>query len=1101
MILFMRKYLVVLLFWILVGGQLLAQGDYLQHGSPLIRNYTTEEYNGTDQVWAIGQDHRGVMYFGEGKGLLEYDGTNWRTYQVANASIVRSLAISDDGVIYVGANNEFGYFKPNAYGLLTYYSLNKYLPQNVENYQNVWKTYITSEGVYYISRNYVFWWDYNKLEVIPVLLQAMFAFEVDGNVYIKDDNRGVLKLEGSKLISLPNCDDVNTYKAGYFEINSYETGQLLMAFSNKGFYKYDLTKQELKKLKYSNLAEAYIKENLGFKMVKASDDEWAYCTIEGGIIFINRQGEVTRIINEARGLSTNCIYDIFFDNSGNLWAATQFGISRIDLSNSLVKYTKKQGVSDYIMCFKWHNNTQYFGTSINVYYLPEYSPTLNNDNHKAQIVEGIDDCWDLIDVKGHLIACHWMGLSEVSGDKAHTLLKERRVYCGLYDEKHHPEAMFLGQIDGVLLALIKEETETNRIVVRDTFKLKGFTGQVRSMVYDADGHLWIATYNRGVVLVRFGDDISTYTVTRFTDEDGLPSAYNEASVNCFNGKVNVFTHKGIYKPVYPDRGQPDSLIYFEADRYWGPVYSTDSTSALLADQVSDDQFFLFGGYSGIVEVGADSISVLHAPFVRITDAYSIEVAEERYIQFGTSDAFYIYDSKGEKDYNEAFNVLIRQVRLSNDSVIFAGMFYDDTKDRVSFTQPDDAQLELLHNQNSLKLNFSATYYEESEKNLYQYYLEGFDEGWSNWSFESSATYTNIPAGHYAFKVRAKNIYGTISEVNTFSFQVLPDWYETWWAYLAYFFMGMFLVWLFVYIYTGSLKRKNLRLESVVHNRTLELENAIQLLEQQKIELNEQQQEVLSRNEELSLKQKELEHTINQLKEAQVQLIQTEKMASLGILTAGVAHEINNPLNYIMGGYVGLKSYFEDKDDGDNEDVNILLSSIDTGIQRAANIVQGLNQFSRNNEGYNEVCDIHSIINNCLAMLHSELKEKVSVTKNFCSIDLFVLGNVGKLHQVIVNVISNANHAITAKGTIVIDTYKKEGKVYVVISDDGIGISKENLPRITDPFFTTKEAGDGTGLGLSISYNIVQEHKGMINFESIEGEGTKVTILLPEKIEA
>ncbi len=242
-------------------------------------------------------------------------------------------------------------------------------------------------------------------------------------------------------------------------------------------------------------------------------------------------------------------------------------------------------------------------------------------------------------------------------------------------------------------------------------------------------------------------------------------------------------------------------------------------------------------------------------------------------------------------------------------------------------------------------------------------------------------------------------------------------------------------------------------------------------------------------------EKELTETLKKLQNTQANLIQSEKMASLGILTAGVAHEINNPLNYIMGGYNGIEDYLNDKN-LNNKETQTLLSIIKTGIDRAAGIVKSLNQFSRDNSAYDEICDIHPIIESCLTMLNSLLKENTTITKEFSTETLIIKGNSGKLHQVFLNIISNAAQSISEKGSISILTFRKENNIYISIKDSGSGIKKENLKKVTDPFFTTKAPGEGTGLGLSISYNIIKEHKGEITIDSKEGMGTSVNITLP-----
>lgn len=268
----------------------------------------------------------------------------------------------------------------------------------------------------------------------------------------------------------------------------------------------------------------------------------------------------------------------------------------------------------------------------------------------------------------------------------------------------------------------------------------------------------------------------------------------------------------------------------------------------------------------------------------------------------------------------------------------------------------------------------------------------------------------------------------------------------------------------------TIKKQNLNLESLVNKRTLELKkkNAI------------------------------LDKSLKKLKKTQYLLIQNEKMASIGTLTAGVAHEINNPLNYIMGGYIGLKDYFDNNSTAKNEDTEQFLYFINEGVNKASTIVQTLNLFSRGNESKTEKFDINQILDNCIFLLQFEHKKNISINKNYEIKELFIKGNVGKIHQVFFNILSNSIHSFTNnEGNLSVSTTIQKNKILIVIEDDGMGIKADILNKITDPFFTTKSPGEGTGLGLSITYSIIKEHKGDLNIESTEGKGTKVTITLPQ----
>ena len=250
------------------------------------------------------------------------------------------------------------------------------------------------------------------------------------------------------------------------------------------------------------------------------------------------------------------------------------------------------------------------------------------------------------------------------------------------------------------------------------------------------------------------------------------------------------------------------------------------------------------------------------------------------------------------------------------------------------------------------------------------------------------------------------------------------------------------------------------------------------------------------NKIINQQKNEIEDNLNKLKAAQNQLVQSEKMASLGVLTAGIAHEINNPLNFINGAYLGLDSFFASKAPQHKDEVSVLLKGLHTGVERASAIIQGLNHFSRDSKSYNEECRLHTIIDNCLLMLQNKYKNRIEIDKQYGPKEIIVRGNDGKLHQLFMNLLLNAIQAIENKGIISIITQENENLATVTITDNGCGINSENLSKVFDPFFTTKAPGEGTGLGLSISYNIVKDHKGDIEFKSETGKGTTVKLTLP-----
>lgn len=274
------------------------------------------------------------------------------------------------------------------------------------------------------------------------------------------------------------------------------------------------------------------------------------------------------------------------------------------------------------------------------------------------------------------------------------------------------------------------------------------------------------------------------------------------------------------------------------------------------------------------------------------------------------------------------------------------------------------------------------------------------------------------------------------------------------------------------------------LELLVKERTEELEAA--------------NEELTAINDELYDQKSKLQEAMVDLKNAQHQLIQSEKLASLGVLASGIAHEINNPLNFIQGGILGIENYFDRHFPDHKVNIEPLVSAIREGIHRSVVIVSSLNHYTRKDDQTKAICDIHTIISNSLIMIQGQIGNGITLHCSYHDGPLHVLCNEGQLHQAFLNILLNSVQAIEGSGIIDLTTLATPKKVRIVIRDNGKGISPENLNKITDPFFTTKEPGQGTGLGLSIVQTIIHEHKGKVDFESVEGEGTSVTITLPLK---
>ena len=297
-------------------------------------------------------------------------------------------------------------------------------------------------------------------------------------------------------------------------------------------------------------------------------------------------------------------------------------------------------------------------------------------------------------------------------------------------------------------------------------------------------------------------------------------------------------------------------------------------------------------------------------------------------------------------------------------------------------------------------------------------------------------------------------------------------------------------------------------------------------------LVEEQRKSYQKN--LEKKNKEIQDALEYTKKVQDQLVQSEKMASLGALISGIAHEINNPLAFVSSNHNRFGEYFSDlfdlldkwKDLGFNmkdsdqfsaelSEINLLEEKIDykfikddceellkhnfEGIDRIKNIVLQLRGFSHVSDDNAIEVDINKAIEETLTIVWNELKYKATIKKYYGKLPL-VQCQAGEIKQIFVNLLVNASHAIETRGEIIIETCRDDTNVIIKISDTGKGMSAEIKRKIFDPFFTTKDVGEGTGLGLWICMSIIQKHHGKLEVESKEGKGSTFKITLPIEFE-
>ncbi|MGB4839155.1 MAG: two-component regulator propeller domain-containing protein [Saprospiraceae bacterium] len=919
---------------------------------------------------------------------------------------------------------------------------------------------------------------------------------------------------------------------------------------------------------------------------------WALFESEPGIIWISTGEYVTildmnqgksSLLDKASGMDFSYVNAYHKDNNGNIWMGSNNGLYIVDIKKG--RY-KKIGIGkDFnngrVICLKPKNeNKMWLGTSEGISIVDEIQKVvyinikkdIAADQFGQQIEDRDGNIWvgtdkgvyiinpDLtskrfLEIYGGVMFILedsrgkiWMGGYSEQGlfiyNKKKKTLSHFNITHGLLDNMFLPAMedksgkiwFSFPQIGGIMTMHV-DDYKMQRLNLRTSLSDKPAVDFLEKQ----NGDIWISTYGKGILCL----DIKAGTFQEINDTTGL--------------KSNTISRLKIDETNKVWFGSEDGIGIIDESK--SEITHIQKGHGLTVKEIGDILFHnknaLLFSTKGVVELarsdldiqngkswdlknhskyrGLSSAQFTSLPFFskngnlwcsdinRISIITPEETDTSKLVTFITgidiiNQPLYFHDKTG----------LYEELKNSQSLGVKVDSLLKDNKDKLDeddIIQQKDIQwsnvegkfnlpvgLRLPYFLNYLSFQFSTTEDGHFDKKVYRYLLKGVDQKWSRPTEKSvSKSYLNLPQGNYTFQVVSKGFDGRWSPPAAFSFIILPPWWKTWWAYLFYIIGFSALAYVFSIYRSRHLKRSNTLLEEKVKIRT-----------------------------------KALNESIIELKSTQSQLIHSEKMASLGELTAGIAHEIQNPLNFVNNFSELNKELVEELQEelknGKIDDAIALSNDIkDNEVKinhhgkRAADIVKGMLQHSRTSSGVKELTDVNTLADEYLRLAYHGLRAKdksfnAEMITHFDP-DLPKIEVIPQdIGRVILNLITNAFYAVNQRKNLLdlakerssdnlIDLIESSSdanlkdlayapkvtvttrltansQLLIAISDNGSGIPQNIVDKIFQPFFTTKPTGQGTGLGLSLAYDIVKAHGGELRVESEEGKGAEFIIQIP-----
>ncbi len=999
----------------------------------VLRSWNTDDGLTSESANDLIQTEDGYIWIATYTGLHRFDGKDFTVFNSQNSSIPSSNVLDLD----IDKDGEL--WIGTLHGLAKFNNGEFFTPKELEKVKNfsVEAMLITESNELWFSTksNHLFrYYD-------GALKEFTHIFEIGGSTVlsIEEDREGTLYFgtDNSELILYPKSKEVKKLQLGQDVngINSiFNSDNTIYAGTGRGLYVWD----------GKNIIKSTILKNTTINSLFVDDTNTLWMGTMRGLFRYQHASNQLDSLTEENGMPNNIVQDLLFDQQGNLWVGTYRNGIFFLADGSITSFTENDGLATNIISSVTEigENTFLFG----------------NEN-------GI-----LNQLKNGSISTFESPIPIPSERLKHLFTDSNgRIWISTY---------------GGLIVLDGQASKHYTIS-------NGFPDNFIRLAFEAeDGSIWVGTKNAGIIIFNSLDNWEQISI-----DEGLSSNYVLSIEQTESGEIiagtisglNIIKDRKVIKTVNTEDGLPSGFMFatLHTPNYiW--IASNDGLTGY-----SDDKIVNFNTKNGmpsdiVYDVLLDNNGTLWMPSensilsAKISDLEAAAENPDMQIKVRQYDKSYGMKNShclgAVLSYTDSQNrfwipTLGGIVRLNPDAVVDPDFnpktiienIYADNK-RIDFVN----EVKVPSGTNRLLIDFTGISYTQTDLLQFRYRLTPFDNEWIIANEIRNALYTNLAPGTYTFQLQTGIDDNFNSDTLTYEIQIEAAWWQTAWAKILLGFLIALLTLLIYWLRLRSLTANNLRLEATVSERTNALE----------------------------LQKRELKKAIKQLKSAQEQMIQSDKMASLGILAAGVAHEINNPLNFIQGGVEGLEQTLKRSKKIKKEEYAELLRAIKEGISRASTIVLSLNEFSHSSEKKLEPCDIYHLIDNCLTMIRYRLKNGIELKKEFGSKDAVVLGNNGKLHQAFLNILTNSIQAIDKRGSITIRTTLENDSISIEFTDSGHGIKPENLNKITEPFFSTKDPGKGTGLGLSITYAIINEHGGSLKYTSKWGEGTTASIRLP-----
>lgn len=749
----MRNLLIAL--WLLLPIATQAQMFWQR---PVV-NYHRHTYNAGSQNWMVDQLANGWIYFANNKGLLEYDGVYWNLYPMPHTAKMRSLKIGKDNCIYVGAQREFGYFTPNNMDGMKYHSLSEKL--NSKTVSNIWNIHIIDNKVYYQGDRYFFCYDKGKISSIDC--NGITSSGIVNNKIYFTNFLGLFTIQGNRIVAVKHSEFLS--RCNVVAYLSYE-GKLLLVTQENGIYLYD-GKQFNKILPF---LETYLHTH-HLSCAKIHKNTLAIGTLDEGLLLVNLATLQVEKIDIENGLQNKSILSMKFDQANNLWLGLDNGIDYVSLETHTFFLKSKLTSIGAGYCSLYFDGKLYLGTNQGIF--STNVPTSINTPiqfNNIQGLSGLTHCFYSHDNKLFIGGRQFFAMIDGNLIKKYN----KRGVWHVQAISRDADIMLTGTYWG--LEVIKK-VNNNWIFCN---KIDGMNISAKTMFVEPESNnVWLGNKSDGLWRVTLNANFTKILHKKCFNNSLLPKGEN-VYVTQIGKHIIIASRKGLFRyNADNDKIEHDKQLEEMLDGHCAYSYlKQDGNKRLwyVANGIlkyidyHDGLYFknsLKDNYKNKISYWGDSM---------IEDFEDISFLNDHQRVIGTEDGFVLIDISKKQKSHAPLNLFIRKIYLTNgkDSVAYGESFNRHKKPLI-----------IKYKDNSIRIEYGCNNYDHTKTITYSYKLDRVDRKWSEFTSATTKEYTDLPEGSYTFSVKIRPDFGGKDIQTSMTFEILPPWYRSWWAYTIY----------------------------------------------------------------------------------------------------------------------------------------------------------------------------------------------------------------------------------------------------------------------------------------------------------------------------